>query len=155
MRSSQPTVRILYYDHNRPEQDQAPFRHGEAGTIWLDGEGLPDSRRRLTIFPNALHALWEHGEVDALRKNGIAGLEPGIETLIPPGSIDDVAAVFRRADRRTYGARYEFLIGKGSDPEPTEYRLAVNNREYQRALAQLHFLCTSSSREGHGVYLVL
>jgi hypothetical protein len=52
----------------------------------------------------------------------------------------------------TYGAQHDLPVAewKGVD-----YRIVVDNREYQRTLSKLQFLATTASRQGHGIRLRL
>ena len=64
-----------------------------------------------------------------------------------------LAEIFYEADRRTYGPRWvgvEFVAARCSEP-PTEYRIAIDNREYQRTLSRLQYLASTAARHGNGV----
>ena len=49
----------------------------------------------------------------------------------------------------TYGARSDIAVGRVNGS--LEYRLAIDNREYQRSLSRLQFLVTSAGRHGCAV----
>ncbi len=120
----------------------------------LHADGSIELERLVALSPNSLHALWGHGEVEALRRCAPdeLHLEPGVEILVPPTVIDDAVRVLYQADRNTYGREFEFLVAERNG---TEFRLRVDNREYQRSLSRLQFLFTSSARSGLGIYLCL
>ena len=40
-------------------------------------------------------------------------------------------------------------------PEPVEYRVRIDNREYQVTLARLRYLVSMASREGHAAWILL
>ena len=58
--------------------------------------------------------------------------------------------VFYEADRKTYGATWEFDV---AEDEGQVWRLRIDNREYQRTLARLQDLVRAASRAGHAVRL--
>lgn len=148
--------RVVYYDHQREAALQPGFRSGEAGKVVVDDAGHFEMETAFAISANACCALWGHGVVAALQPlAGESAIQPGREVLITPGQLDQAARIFYEADRKTYGAVYEFVAARADIPVPTLYRLVVDNREYQRTLNRLQFLATSSSRYGLGVWLRL
>lgn len=147
--------RVVYYDHARAEVDQPGFRSGAAGVFTPAQGGGYDTIERVRIPPNSCHALLEHGVVAALRALPleVGPLEPGRPALFAPSALDDVAHVLYEADRNTYGRTFDFKLREVEKPEPVEYRLVVDNREFQRTLARLQFLVTSAGRHGEAVWL--
>ena len=90
-----------------------------------------------------------HGVVDALNALPIEGrVGDGEDALIPPAVLEDACSLFYEADRKTYGAIYEFVVATRLESELVEYRVRVDNREYQAALSRLTFLTSTASREG-------
>lgn len=111
----------------------------------------------MRISGNAYHALDGHGVVFALNELPIlyGPLGGGRDAILRPAVLDEAAHIFYEADRKTYGRTYEFVVGMATRPSPREYRIVVENREYQRTLSQLQHLVTSASRAGHAVRLKL
>ena len=72
--------------------------------------------------------------------------------MLRPSALDAAAHIFYEADRMTYGHVWELVIGMRAG---VEYRLVIDNREYQRTLSRLQFLVTRASRQGLGVRLRL
>ncbi len=147
--------RVVYYDHTRAADDQRHFPRGEAGPVVVTATGEWITETEVWIGPNTHCALVNHGVTDML--NAVPGIEgrvgSGRDALVPPGSAEETARVFYEADRKTYGAHYDFLALAQEVPTLVHYRVAIDNREYQRTLSQLQFLCTTSARYGHGVRL--
>ena len=145
---------VIYYDPSKPADAQAPFRTGIAGRVELHADGMIRLEPVVELSPNSLHALWGHREVEALRRCAPdeMHLEPRVETLVPPTAIDACVHVLYQADRNTYGNAFEFVVAESNGDE---FRLRVDNREYQRSLSRLQFLFTSSARSGLGIYLRL
>lgn len=148
-------MRLVYFDHDRAGDQQRGFRVGVAGVVLPDEFYGFEAEERVGLSANTLHALHGHGVVDALARLPleIGPLEPGRQALLSPSCLDDAAVILYEADRTTYGARHEFVAGREIGTPPVEYRLVVDNREYQRSLARLQFLVTSASRSGLGVWL--
>jgi hypothetical protein len=149
-------VRIVYFDRSRPRDEHAAFRAGEASRIVTDDEGyLALDARSVSLEPNSVHALLGHGVVEQMNQ-----LEPesalvgsGRDALFRPAVAEALAAIFYEADRRTYGPRWqgvEFVAARCADP-PVEYRIAIDNREYQRTLSRLQYLASTAARHGNGV----
>lgn len=130
-----------------------PFRVGEAGLVWLNAQGALQSDTRLRLSANSTHALLGHGVVGALQALGIEGRlgEEG-DALVPQRLLERARALFYAADRKTYGGSFEFTAGFLGD---VEYRVRINNREYQRTLSRLQFLLNTASINGHAVRLCI
>ncbi len=111
------------------------------------------SESEVRIGPNSHCALVHHGVADELTAlpdaRGRAG--SGQDLLVAPGSGEAVAHIFYEADRKTYGARYDFLALAQEVPEAVHYRIAIDNREYQQTLSQLQFLSTTAAHHGRGL----
>jgi len=131
-----------------------PFRTAEAGLVWLDADGLPATDTRVHLSANATHALEGHGVLAELGKLPLQGtLGDGRDVVVPQGTLEAAAEVFYDADRNTYGRIWEFLVYTAAADPPIEYRVRVDNREYQRSLLRLTDLLTMASRVGHAVRL--
>ncbi len=133
--------------------DHPGLRSGDAGWVWMSDEGELETNTRVELSPNSTHALLGHGVVDGLNRldleMGLAG--EGRDILIPQSVLDDASDLFYEADRRTYGAIYEFPV-EGRDGAETCV-IRIDNREYQRCLARLQDLLRGASRAGHAVRL--
>ncbi len=140
-----------------PEQAQAPpkpFLTGEAGCVWFCADGSLERDTRVQLSANSTHALLGHGVVEALNELSLEGrLGDGCETLIPPAALDEARSLFYAADRRTYAASYEFVVAAQSVPQRVEYRVRIDNREYQACLAELTYLASTAGREGMAVWM--
>lgn len=151
------SARVVYYDHALGAEHQAAFPRGEAGPVILRADGDWSAETEVWIGPNSHCALMRHGVADALsalpRVQGRVG--GGLDALVPPASAEAAARVFYEADRRTYGARYDFVAHLQELPERIEYRVAIDNREYQQTLSRLQFLATTAARHGHGLRIRL
>ncbi|MCG8588355.1 MAG: hypothetical protein MJE66_03615 [Proteobacteria bacterium] len=149
--------RSVYYDPERVPVDGSPFRTGGAAAVALGADGELCTEAAVRISPNSLHALWGHGEIDAIARDGLAepSPAPGVTSLVSPASVEAVLPILYAADRNTYGCRHEFVVAESSGASGVEYRVVVDNREYQRTLAQLQFLFGQAARHGHGVSLLL
>ena len=153
-------VRTILYDHSAADRPQPGFRAGEAGLVVPHPDGGLDLDARVQIGPNSLHALEQHGVVDELRRLdfAIGPLAPGRDAVLSPAALEEAAHILYEADRKTYGNTWEFVIGRTarrSEAGPIEYRIVIDNREYQRTLARLQFLVTTAGRQGLGVRLRL
>jgi hypothetical protein len=139
----------------RPEEfaaPPAPYRTGEAGLVWLGGDGEIETDLQVVLSANSTHALLGHGVVDALNRlplEGVVGQRTDV--LIPHAELEDAQAVFYEADRKTYGGSWEFLAGPHPEREGIECWVRIVNREYQRTLSKLTFLLGSASRAGRAV----
>lgn len=143
----------IYYDHARAAEEQPGFPRGDAGPVIIESDGSWVSESEVRIGPNSHCALVHHGVADELTAlpdaRGRAG--SGQDLLVAPGSAEAVAHIFYEADRKTYGARYDFLALAQEVPEAVHYRIAIDNREYQQTLSQLQFLSTTAAHHGRGL----
>lgn len=144
---------IVYFDHGEPAANGPPFRSGDAGVVWISDEGLMETDSRVQISPNSLHAMEHHGVVVLLNELEIelGPIGASHDALIVPAATTEAARIFYQADDKTYGALYDVLVAKGTTSWVDEFRLVIDNREYQRTLSQLQFLCNSAARHGHGL----
>ncbi len=145
--------RVIYFDHeNQTESPVAPFQQGEAGFVWVDEDGDITSDTQVTIPPNSLDALEGHGVVDQINGLGLGMglLGEGGEAVVLPGTVEEVARIFYDADRMTYGQVHDLRVGMIGE---TEYRIVIDNREYQRTLSRLQFLSGTAARLGQGIRL--
>ena len=149
--------RTVYYDHEREPSVQPAFPHGEAGPVVIDRHGEWTAEAEVRIGPNSHCALFHHGVAEALRAlpDAEGSRAGGLALLFPPRSADAVARIFYEADRKTYGASYDFLVVAQEVPEPVHYRIAIDNREYQQTLSKLQFMSTTAARYGHGLRVQL
>ena len=130
------------------------LRCGEAGLAWVAYSGEFESEARLEISQNSTHALLGHGVVEAINQLAIEGrLGSGLEVMIPPSVCEAVRSLFYEADRKTYGGRHEFVVGRSDGTPPTQYRVRIDNTEYQRTLAGLQFLMTTAARSGRAAWI--
>jgi len=149
-------MRTLYLTGGPNEPGAELLRTGAAGCAWLDADGAFELDTRVRLSSNSTHAMFGHGVVEELNALPIEGsLGGGLEALIPPAHLDRVRSLFFEADRKTYGATYEFVVGTADAPEPVEYRVRIDNREYQATLSHLTFLMSVASREGLAVWMRL
>ena len=147
---------MVYFDPQSAERELAPpFARGEAGWVWLGDDGVVHTDTRVRISPNSLHALHGHGVVARLAELGpeLGPLGGGRDALLGPARVEQALAIFYDADRKTYGARHDLLVRAPSAADDVEYRLVVDNREYQRTLSQLQFMTGSAARHGRGIRL--
>lgn len=149
-------ARVVYFDHASSTRDVTPpFAAGEAGVVWVEPTGELETDTRVWISPNSLHALHGLGVVarlDALSPS-IGAIGSGRDALLGPHVVEKAMRVFYEADRATYGVRHDLLVRTAEPPACTEYRIVVDNREYQRTLSQLQFLTSAAARHGLGVRL--
>jgi hypothetical protein len=150
-------MRVVYYDHAASQAHQPGFRSGRADRVRFTADGELESEQPVPIAPNSLHALEGHGILAALGRLPLAvgPLAPGRDALLRPRALDDASRILYRADRDTYGAVHEFVVHECEVPERVQYRIVIDNREYQRTLARLQYLVTLASREGFAVRLRL
>lgn len=145
--------KAIYYDPTRDADEQLVFPRGDAGPVIVALEGEWTTTTEVWIGPNSHCALVHHGVADALnalpQSEGRAG--SGRDLLVPPSASEAVAHIFYEADRKTYGATYDFLAVAQDLPRPVHYRVAIDNREYQQTLSQLQFMSTTAARHGHGL----
>ena len=150
-------MRVVYYDHATGDSEQPGFRSGEAGGVHFSADGGVETDVRVRIGPNSLHALEGHGVIaDLNRLPLITGpILPGRDAVLRPFGLSDASRILHEADRKTYGAVHEFVVHESEVPERVQYRIVIDNREYQRTLSRLQYLVTLASREGFGVRLRL
>lgn len=149
--------RIVYYDHTAVEREQPGFRSGGADRVVIAPGGIAEPEGAVPIPPNSLYALLGHGVARALDRLPLAygRVEAGGEAVLRPIALSDASRILYEADRMTYGATHEFLAHEEGGTDPVQYRIVIDNREYQRTLARLQYLVTLASREGHTVRLRL
>ena len=153
---SKEPARRVYLASDDFDVPPPPFRTGAAGLVRLDDQGEFDLEERVRISANSLHAMVGHGVVDRLNALGLEGtLGAGAPVLFRPGLVEDARSVLYEADRQTYGASYEFVVAREPGPPPTEYRVAVLNREYQVTLVRLVDVFQRASRHGEAVWIAL
>ena len=128
---------------------------GEGGHVWIDERGDLETDTRVELSANSVVALRGHGVAEALNRLPLemGALGEGRDVLVPQHALDAAARIFVDADRFTYGARYELPVGAAPERSRIEYRLPIDNREFQRTLARLQFLMSTASRAGHAVRL--
>ncbi|MGH0033288.1 MAG: hypothetical protein ACQGVC_26160 [Myxococcota bacterium] len=151
-----PGLRVVYYDH-QAGGDQAGFRSGAADRVVTGRDGVAEAVSGVRIPPNSLHALLGHGVADRLDRLPLVygRVAAGTEAVLRPTAFSEASRILYEADRKTYGAIHEFVTHEEAGPDPVQYRIVVDNREYQRTLARLQYLLTLAGREGYGVRLRL
>ncbi len=144
-------MRVVYLEPDSPTPPP-PFRTGAAGHVRMTDAGVLEADERVQLSANTVHALEGHGVLEALNRlpleMGRSG--GGAELMLPQAVLDEAADILTQADRNTYGATWEFVVAR---VDGAEFRVRVDNREYQRALARLRDLLVSASRQGHAVWL--
>jgi hypothetical protein len=152
-------VRIVWFDPATSADPPAPFRAGEVSSFeW--GAGDVVTRARVTVPPNSLHALYGHGVVDALNRQPLAHgpIAPHADAVLRANALSEASRILYEADRTTYGRTWEFAVDgglAGTGAGNVEYRIAIDNREYQRTLSRLQYLVVLAGREGRAVRLRL
>jgi hypothetical protein len=147
-------VRCVYLSERDCDVPLAPFRSAEAGLVWLEDDGFFETDTRVRLSANATHALEGHGVLRALSRLPLQGTFGGSrDVVVPQSALRDAARVLYDADRNTYGGQWEFLVYTEPSEPPIEYRVRVDNREYQRSLLRLTDLLNMASRVGHAVRL--
>ncbi|MAJ58748.1 MAG: hypothetical protein CBC48_01550 [bacterium TMED88] len=144
----------VYFDHDADDQQiRPPFRSGDAGFVWSNQDVGFETDSQVNISPNSLHALHGHGVVLQLGALDAAMGEVGNgqDAVFGPASVEQALRIFYEADRKTYGARHDLLVRGSRDGAEPEYRIIVDNREYQRTLSRLQYLCSTAARMGQGV----
>ena len=144
-----------YFDHAEGALNPSPpYCSGEAGFVWINEVDEISFDCRFEISSNSLHALQGHGEVNLLNAlDLIAGpIGGGREAAVAPGASEEASRIFYAADGMTYGAQHDLRVVEWKQ---VDYRIVVDNREYQRTLSRLQFLATTASRHGHGIRLRL
>jgi hypothetical protein len=95
-----------------------------------------------------------HGVLDQLNELPLQGrLGDGMQVLIPPGQLEPARLLFYRADEQTYAGRFEFAVG--SQVDGVEYRIRIDNREYQHTLSGLQYLLRTASHDGLAVWITI
>ena len=150
-------MEIVYFDHARTGEAQEGFGRGDAGKVWLGKNDIFESDSSVLVSGNSYHALVGHGVVARLGALPVqfGPIGEGRDAVLQPSVLEDAAQILYDADRMTYGGTFEFCAATVRLPTPCEYRVVVDNREYQRTLARLQFLMSSAAREGHAVRLRL
>lgn len=148
--------RVLYIDdlHEQSEPHRAvSLRTGSAGFVFATDDGGFRNDLRLELSANSTHALIGHGVVDALNDLSLHGrVGTGMEVLIPPSELEAVQRLFYRADAKTYGANYEFVVESRAE---VEYRIRIDNREYQNTLSGMQYLLRTAAHEGMAAWLLI
>jgi len=147
--------RIVYFDHATPLAAQPPFGSGEAGVVWVDDAGDVVTAPRVSIGPNSFHALHGHGvvrQLDALDPL-IGPVGGGKDAVIAPAMAEKALRIFYEADRMTYGSRHDLLVRAATSPDRIEYRIVIDNREYQRTLSRLQYMTSTAARMGQGIVI--
>ena len=137
------------------EDSAVPLRDGEVGCLFADSGGGFTSDTRLRLSANSTHALLGHGVIDSLNALPLDGhLGSGLQVVIPPPRLESARRLFYLADAKTYDGQYEFAVATGSEnDEDVEYRIRIDNREYQNTLSGLQYLLRIASREGIAVWI--
>lgn len=147
-------MQVVYLEPCDVHDPPPPFRVGEAGRVWIGEGGGLESESKVLLSANATHALLGHGVIDRLNDLELEGrLGSGREVMIPPSCTEAVLGVLYRADRKTYGNAFDFVVDRRNAEPAVEYRVRIDNREYQRALSRLQFLVSSAGREGAMVWI--
>ncbi len=149
-------TKIVYYDHAAPpERIAPPFAYGEAGAVWVDEAGQVETDTRVSIPPNSYHALHGHGVVDQLASLAavMGRVGDGQDAVLGPAAVEQALCIFYEADRMTYGARHDLLVRAASVRDDVEFRIVIDNREYQRTLSRLQFMTSTAARMGQGIRL--
>ena len=147
-------MRLVYLDPADFDAPPPPFRTGAGGRVWMSERGELETDERVRLSANTVAALEGHGVVLELNRLPLemGRLGDGREVLVPQAALDEAADILTEADRKTYGAIYEFTVARDAH---AEYRVRIDNREYQRALARLRDLVVAAGRQGHAVWLRL
>jgi hypothetical protein len=145
-------VHVVYLEPEQFDAPPPPFRTGAGGRVWLSERGELETDERVRLSANTVHALEGHGVLSELNRLPLemGKLGVGREVLLPQAALDDAAEILTEADRKTYGAIWEFVIARDAR---VEYRVRIENREYQRALARLRDLVVAAGRQGFAVWL--
>lgn len=149
-----PSSPIRYLQPDEFDDPPPPFRTGSAGFVRLGPEDTLETELRLRLSANTTHALIGHGvldEINALPLEGTLGSR--LPALIRPSEIEEARTILYAADRNTYGGQWEFLVQPIEIDDPIEYRLRVQNREYQINLTRLIDVLNEASRVGEAVWI--
>ena len=149
--------RVVWFDPATSADPSPPFRAGWVTSFDWGDDGDVVTRARVTIPPNSLHALYGHGVVDALNRlpQALGPIAPETDAVLRATALSEASRVLYEADRTTYGRTWEFTVGGAGDDRAVEYRIAIDNREYQRTLSRLQYLVVLAGREGLAVRLRL
>jgi hypothetical protein len=144
-------VRIIYLRAEDIDAPAPPYRTGVGGRVWLSERGELEVDERVRLSANTVHALEGHGVLGELNRLPLemGKLGDGREVLVPQFALDEAADILTEADRKTYGATYEFVVARDAG---AEYRIRIENREYQRALARMRDLIVAAGRQGFAVW---
>jgi hypothetical protein len=146
-------LQVEYIESEEVLPGEVHLRRGEAGVAWLEPGGQLETEARIELSPNSAHALIGHGVVDALNELPLQGrLGSGLQVIIPSPILDAARSIFYGADTKTSGAVYEFVVERHP---AVEYRIQIDNREYQRSLSRLQYLLSTASREGRIVWIAI
>jgi hypothetical protein len=145
-------MRVIYLAPEEFDAPPPPFRLGAGGRVWMTERGELETDERVRISANTIAALEGHGVLIELNRLPLemGKLGDGRDVFVPQAALDDVADILTEADRKTYGASYEFAVARDAH---AEYRVRIDNREYQRALARLRDLVVQAGRQGFAVWL--
>jgi hypothetical protein len=144
-------MRVIYLSSEAFDAPPPPFRTGVGGRVWMSARGELETDERVRLSANTVHALEGHGVLDELNRLPLelGRLGEGRQVLVPQAVLDDAADILTDADRKTYGASYEFVVARARG---VEYRIRIENREYQRALARMRDLIVQAGRQGFAVW---
>lgn len=149
-------IRAVWLERSDFADPPPPFKTGAAGLARIGSDGEFELEERVQLSANATHALLGHGVVDALNALGPEGrVGGGLPVLFRPGLLDAARSILYEADRMTYAGEFDFLVCREEGASPCEYRLIVDNREYQVALVRLVDVFNRAVRHGEGVWLTL
>jgi hypothetical protein len=153
-------MRVVYLSGSSEAGAPAILRTGEAGYLIAEANNQFSTETRVRLSENSTHALLGHGVVAALNELAIQGrVGRGLDVIIPPGELEAARRVFYAADSKTYGQDHEFVVGvpdevaENEHVEEVEYRIKIDNREYQHALSGLQYLLSTASSEGMAVWI--
>ena len=147
-------VRRIHLEPAEFESPPPPFRAGAAGFVRASSDGGFEMEARLKISGNSTHAMFGHGVIDSLNRLDLEGsIGSGVPAMIRPSLVEDARSILYAADRTTYGGSWEFLVHREEGDPPTEYLVAVANREYQVTLVRLIDVLNAASRVGDAVWI--
>lgn len=150
-------TRVVYLSEEEPAASEVSLRSGEAGFLIIDEAHQFVAEPRMQLSANTTHALLGHGVVAQLNELPLQGrLGAGLDVIIAPGELDRAIEVLYEADTKTYGAEFEFVIAVDAIDAGTpdiEYRIQIDNREYQHALSGLQYLLRTAAHEGMAAWI--
>ncbi len=150
-------MRVQYLTEADAAATKVVWRRGEAGFVFPDPEdaGQLATETRVVLSANTTHALYGHGVIDELNRLPLQGtLGCGLQVLIPPPQLEPVRDILYRADSKTYGAVHEFPL-EAIDADAVDYRIRIDNREYQHTLSGLQFLLRTAANEGMAAWFLV